>query len=119
MQFPSSEWFEALITEVNNDEVKFRRLGWCDADIRVDVREGASTSSFVIAFREYGCAGVSEVESGASPAVDFALAADSEQYFRRNQVLVTLLSEHRAGGDDPERDDQSKEKGVHLYDLRN
>lgn len=90
MQFPSSEWFEALITEVNNDEVKFRRLGWCDSDVRVDVREGATTRSFVIAFREYGCAGVSEVESGASPAVDFALAADSEVW----REMLENITEH-------------------------
>ena len=93
MQFPSVEWFEALTARVNDDAETFRRLGCCDADVRVDVREGATTRSFVIAFRDYGCESVRELESGASPAVDFALAADHEVW---REMLENIREHGRA-----------------------
>ena len=60
----------------------------------MDVREGATTRSFVIAFRDYGCESVRELESGApSPPVDFALAADHEVW---REMLENIREHGRA-----------------------
>ncbi|MCP5031803.1 MAG: hypothetical protein GY939_08365, partial [Actinomycetia bacterium] len=76
MRFPSTEWFEALKNEASANEETFRRLGFCDADVRIDVRAGVGTRRFVLTFRDYGCTLVAELEDADSPVVDFALAAD-------------------------------------------
>ncbi|MCP5031824.1 MAG: hypothetical protein GY939_08480 [Actinomycetia bacterium] len=77
MRFPSSEWFEALTNQANANEETFRRLGFCDADVRIDISEGTGTRRFMLTFRDYGCDVVGEVDNDADlPACDFALAGD-------------------------------------------
>ncbi len=92
MQFPSIEWFQALTDQADQDEETFRRLGFCDADVRVDVREGASTRSFLLTFRDYGCTAVRELESKSAASVDFALAAGHD-------VWREMIENIRANGE--------------------
>jgi hypothetical protein len=72
MQFLSVEWFEALKARAEADDKTFRRLGFCDAVVRVDVEDEPSRS-IRLTFADYGCERVEEVSLGAD--ADFALVA--------------------------------------------
>lgn len=76
MQFPSNEWFEALKAEMDRDTETARRIGACDATMQVDIRHGSTAQSFILEFRDYGCATVREADGGAASDVDFMLAGD-------------------------------------------
>lgn len=74
MKFPSVKWFEAMQAEAAADADRFRRLGFCDAAVRIQV-EGPKTQSFVLAFNGYGCSSVVGGKAADDAAVDFTLAA--------------------------------------------
>lgn len=78
MQFPSVEWFEAVSAKADEDAETFERLGWCDATVGIDVRDGAEAQSFVLTFEGYRCVAVEEVDGDALAAADFTLRADHD-----------------------------------------
>jgi hypothetical protein len=93
MQFPSTDWFEALRAEAAKDEETFRRLGFCDAAVRVDVRDGADTRSFLLTFRDYGCTAVRELDGGGAADFDFALVADHDVW---REMIENIRANGRA-----------------------
>jgi hypothetical protein len=96
MQFPSTEWFEAVRTAYEADELTARRLGWCDSKVRLDVRDDASTSSFLLAFEDYGLGEVRALDAGSDESVDFSLSADQAVW---QEMLENIASNGGADGD--------------------
>lgn len=77
MKFPSVKWFEAVQAEAAADVVRFRRLGFCDAAVRIRV-EGPKTQNFVLTFSDYGCSSIVGGKAAGAASVDFTLAAPLE-----------------------------------------
>ncbi len=77
MQFPSAAWFEAVQKEAEAEKAKFRRIGWCDATVRLDIRGPDRTRSFVLTFEDYGMTSVREVSAGEAVDLDFCLSANA------------------------------------------
>lgn len=78
MDFPSTEWFQAVKTEADGDPDTFRRLGFCDALAVVEVSEGSDSRRFALEFKEYGLDTVRELAAGEEVDFDFALVAGIE-----------------------------------------
>jgi hypothetical protein len=78
MEFPSTEWFQALKTEADADVDTFRRLGFCDALAVVEVSEGDSSRRFALDFKDYGLDTVRELATGEEVDADFELVAGIE-----------------------------------------
>lgn len=75
-RFPSTRWFEAVSEAARRDEETFRKLGFIDTTLAIQVLagdRGARDQTFVLRFGAYALEGVREA---ATPAgVDFVLAA--------------------------------------------
>jgi hypothetical protein len=76
MQFPSVEWFEAVQHEADAEAAAFRRMGFCDATVLLELRSGEQSRRFHLAFEDYGVTSVRELTSTEAPEFDFSLAAD-------------------------------------------
>ncbi len=96
MQFPSTEWFEAVRAAYEADELTARRLGWCDSKVQLDVRDGSSTSSFLLAFQDYGLGEIRAIETGGDESVDFSLGADQATW---QEMIENIASNGAADGD--------------------
>jgi hypothetical protein len=75
MRFPSTEWFQAVQKAAEAERTKFRRIGFCDATVRLDVR-GPRARSFVLTFEDYGMTSVREVAADSAADADFSLSGD-------------------------------------------
>ncbi len=78
MEFPSTEWFQALRAEADADEKTFRRLGFCDALAVVEVSDGGSAKRFALDFVDYGLDTARELGAEEQVDADFELAAGIE-----------------------------------------
>ena len=96
MQFPSVDWFEAVRAEYEADTLTARRLGWCDNDVRLNVRDGSSTDSYLLAFRDYGLGEVRALDSASAEPGDFSLTADLDVW---REMIENIASNGDADGD--------------------
>ncbi len=74
MQFPSTEWFQAVQKAAEAEVAMFRRIGFCDATVRFDIRGDSRTRSFVLTFEDYGVTSVREVAGDEEVDADFCLS---------------------------------------------
>ncbi len=75
MRFPTVEWFQALESQAAQNVEKFRRLGFCDANVGINVLAGnglGEDRGFVLRFDGYRCKAVEEVGEPQKVA-DFVL----------------------------------------------
>lgn len=77
MQFPSIDWFKAVQQEAEVEAATFRRMGFCDAKVLLEFRNGEDSSRFVLSFEDYGMTSVRELDSGDKADADFGLVADN------------------------------------------
>jgi hypothetical protein len=60
-KFPSVEWFEAVGEKAGEDREKFKRLGYVDADVGIQIAgNGSGSRSYLLKFRDYGVESVEE-----------------------------------------------------------
>ncbi len=75
MKFPTVEWFQALEGQAAQNVEKFRRLGFCDANVGIKVLADnglGKDRGFVLRFDGYRCKAVEEVAEPGKVA-DFVL----------------------------------------------
>ena len=75
MKFPTVEWFQALKRQAAQNADKFRRLGFCDATVGIEVlteNGPRENRGFVLKFDGYRCKAVEEVAEPGQVA-DFVL----------------------------------------------
>ncbi len=75
MKFPTVEWFQALKRQAAQNADKFRRLGFCDATVGINVlaeNGPRENRGFVLRFDGYRCKAVEEVAEPGKVA-DFVL----------------------------------------------
>lgn len=90
MRFPSVAWFKAVKARADANPERFRRLGFCDATVGIEVGEGADVKSFVLTFQDYGCSKVERAGAGAPADLDFALAGDCAVW----REMIENIREH-------------------------
>ncbi|HWO94211.1 MAG TPA: hypothetical protein VNL92_05555 [Dehalococcoidia bacterium] len=73
LTFPSVDWFDAIRNMMNNDP-EFRKLGTCDAEVGIEVRD--TGQRFVLTFEAFECTGVREATQAELDATDFYLSMD-------------------------------------------
>ena len=93
MQFPSTEWFQAVQKAAEAEAAMFRRIGFCDATARFDVRAEGGTRSFVLAFEDYGITSVREVAGDEAPDADFCLSGDAATW---REMIQNICDEGEA-----------------------
>ncbi len=76
MQFPSVQWFKAVQKEVESEVETFRRMGFCDATVLVELRSSDDNRRFVLNFEDYGVTSVHELDKDEADDAHFSLAAD-------------------------------------------
>ena len=77
ISFPSTEYFEALKTQMAANEEKFRRLGFIDTTFGVSVGVNGKARNFVLEFEVFDLKNVSEVPAIDLKKVDFQIEGDS------------------------------------------
>lgn len=77
--FPSVAWFEAVGARVAADREAFRRLGFFDADVGIQVGTDGHAQGFVVEFEGYG---VKRVRAEHDPAAlaDFTIEGSLEAW---------------------------------------
>ena len=93
MQFPSTEWFQAIQKAVEAEAAQFRRIGFCDATVRFDIRGDGRTRSFVLAFEDYGIKSVREVAADEDADADFCLSGDAATW---REMIENICAEGEA-----------------------
>jgi hypothetical protein len=78
-KFPSVEWFKAVGREAGADKERFKRLGYVDADVGIQIDgDGRETRRYLLRFRDYG---IDSVEEAADLAqADFTLDGSLEAW---------------------------------------
>jgi hypothetical protein len=76
MQFPSVQWFEAVQREADSEADTFRRMGFCDATMLLELRSGDDSRRFELAFEDYGMTSARELGEDEAGEAHFGLAAD-------------------------------------------
>lgn len=77
MQFPSTEWFQAVQRAAESDAATFRRIGFCDATVRLDIRGPGGTRRFLLVFEDYGITSARELAADEEAEADFCLSGDA------------------------------------------
>lgn len=78
ISFPSTEYFEALKTQMNAAQEKFARLGFIDTTFGVSVGNNGKTHNYVLEFEVYELKNVREVPSIDLKQVDFLIEGDEK-----------------------------------------
>ena len=92
LTFPSVEWFAALRSIMNTDELRFKELGTADVSfgVQVDDEDGEIPSRvFRIVFEDWVCISVAEVAAEGID-LDFVMEAD----FATWQEMIENIEEH-------------------------
>jgi hypothetical protein len=77
ISFPSTEYFEALKTNMAAEQEKFRRLGFIDTVFAVRVGQNGKARNFILEFEVFELKNVREVDAIDPKAVDFTIEGDA------------------------------------------
>jgi hypothetical protein len=77
VNFPSTDYFEALKQKMAGEQDTFRRLGFIDTTFGVQVGQNGKARSFVLEFEVFELRNVREVDGIDLEKVDFLLEGDA------------------------------------------
>jgi hypothetical protein len=77
VNFPSTEYFEALKQRMATEQEKFRRLGFIDTTFAVRVAQNGRPRNFVLEFEVFELKKVREVPEVDPKKVDFIIEGDA------------------------------------------
>jgi hypothetical protein len=76
VKFPSTEYFNALKTQMAAEQARFRRLGFIDTTFGISVAQNGASRNFVLAFEVFELKDVHEVPHLDLTQLDFAIGGD-------------------------------------------